>query len=148
MQLKLKRSQRSGGLTGGKIFFCLDVRAEYTPEELANIQKYKLGGEVLYSSEAAKRHSEAAVAHLDEGSRGSVGGLLKGVVSVAMAKFNLNVTIDSLAKGQHIECKDLQELLGAESAIHEACKNVKQYLDVAKTFDGREVVVDFSATAA
>jgi hypothetical protein len=45
--------------------------------------------------------------------------------------------------GQHIECKDLDELLGAEEAIREACKALKVYLTVAESFDGREEVVEF-----
>ncbi len=57
---------------------------------------------------------------------------------------NLNITIASLAKGHHIECKDLGELIAAESALCEACKNVKSFLDVAATFDGREIIVAFA----
>jgi hypothetical protein len=148
MQLKIKRSQRAGGLMGGKLLFCLDVRAEYSPEEQDSIKKYKLGGEVIYNSESAKRHLDAANAHLDAGSQGSVGGLLRGVAAIAMAKMNLHITIDSLAKGHHIECKELDELLGAEQTIHSACKNMKLYLDAAKTFDGREVVLDLSAATS
>jgi hypothetical protein len=60
-----------------------------------------------------------------------------------MMALSLNVTVDGLISGQHIECKDLDELLGAESAIIEACQNAKGYLDVASTFDGREQVLEF-----
>jgi hypothetical protein len=33
MQLKLKRSQRTGGMMGGKVVYMLDARAELTPDE-------------------------------------------------------------------------------------------------------------------
>ena len=65
MQLKIQRSQRMGGLVGGTVVFCLDVRADYAREEAANIAKYKLGREVIYSSRAAQRHFANAGAHLD-----------------------------------------------------------------------------------
>ncbi len=139
MQLLAKRGQRAGGLMGGKVIFQLGIRAEYGPEEKTAINKYNLGGEVIYNSEAAKRHLSAADAHL---SAGTGTGLLRGLGAVVLAGMKLNITIASLAKGHHIECKDLAELIEAEEAIADACKNVKTYLDVAATFDGSEVLLD------
>ena len=54
MQLKIQRSQRTGGIVGNTVFFCLDVRADYSPEEQSNIGKYKLGGQAIYNSRAAQ----------------------------------------------------------------------------------------------
>lgn len=65
----------------------------------------------------------------------------------AMAALRLNVPVRGLERGQHIECKSMEELLAAEDAIMEACENLKKYLDVAATFDGREMLVDFSGGA-
>jgi hypothetical protein len=155
MQLKLKRSQRAGGMLGGKIIFILDARAEPTSEEAALIEKYKLGKTNVYDSEARRKHQEAAYGHFGNaadapvmGASGrSIAGSLwsnaRGLASSAMMALALNVTIDGLIAGQHIECKDLNELLGAEGAITEACKNTKAYLDVASTFDGREELIEF-----
>src|SRR3546814_10949521 len=42
-----------------------------------------------------------------------------------------------------MECKSLDELLGAEDAIMTACQNLKAYLQAASTFDGRETLIDF-----
>ena len=53
------------------------------------------------------------------------------------------MTIASLVSGHHIECKDMDEMLGAEGALREGCQNLKGYLDTAVTFDGREEVVQF-----
>jgi hypothetical protein len=139
MQLKVQRSQRTGGLTGKTVFFALDVRADYSRPEQDNINKYKLGKEVIYNSAASKKHLDKADAHND----GTVTGYAKGFVSLAMAKMNLNITIDGLGSGQHVECKDLSELLEAEETVLLACKNVKQFLDTAATFDGRTVLIDF-----
>ena len=133
MQLLLRRSQRTGGLMGGKTIFALNIRAEYSPDERASINKYGLGGEVIYNSQKATEH-------LDRAQQAT--GVFKALGFVALAKMNLNVTIASLAKGQYIECKDLAELVGCEEAIRTACKNVRSYLDVAATFDGGEEAVE------
>ena len=138
MQLLLKRSQRAGGMFGGKVFFALDIRAEYTPDERSNINKYNLGGEVIYNSEASKRHLARMEAQMDSGGM----GVLKGFGSALLSNMSRNITIASLQKGQHIECKDLSELLASEEAVVEACKGVKAFLAAAATFDGREEVVD------
>ena len=133
MQLKIQRSQRTGGLMGGKAIFVLDIRAEYSPDERASINKYGLGGEIVYSSQKATEHLDRAVQSTSA---------FRTLGSIALAKMSLNITIASLAKGQHVECKDLAELVGCEEAIRTACKNVRSYLDVAATFDGGEEAVE------
>jgi len=134
MKLKLQRSQKSSGMISKSVVFALDARVELTPEEQDNLKKYKLGNQVIYNSEKSKKYLEAGMA---------AGGLLKAAAKLAMHRLSLNITIDGLIRGQHIECKDLDELLGAEEAIMEACRSLKTYLDAAITFDGREVVIDF-----
>jgi len=140
MQLKLQRSQREGGVISKSVIFCIDARVEFTPAEQASITRYKLQKQVIYNSEASKKHLDSA-AGFQSGS--SLGGNLRSLASVAMAAMNLNISIESLQRGQHVECKSLDELLGAEQAIMDACQNLRAYLDTAATFDGREVLVDF-----
>jgi len=144
MQILVKRSQRTTGFTGKTVLFCSDIRAEYTPEERANINQYGLGGEVIYNSRAASDHLERSGRQMD----GTAMGLLKGLGSLALAKMNLNVTIASLKQGQHIECKDLGELIECENTIVTACKELKNFLEIASTFDGREIVVDLDEQVA
>lgn len=150
MQLKIQRSQRLGGLTGRTVFFCLDVRAAYDPVEAANISRYKIGSEIIYSSQASRRHLEKASASLDAAGNRSDGlaaqykGLASGLYSLAMAKVNLNISIASLGKGHHIECKDLAELAEAEEAVMQACRNIRDYLKLAASFNGSTILVDFS----
>ncbi len=147
MQLKLQRSQRTGGLTASTIFFCLDLRADYTQEERSNINRYKLGGQTIYNSRAAKKHMDNAGAHLDRSQKGTaanrMAGLVRGAAAMALAKMQLNITIASLGRGHHIECRDLEELLESEDTIRTACKNLTRYLEIADTFDGSEVVVEY-----
>lgn len=140
MKLLLGRSQRSAGLMGGKVMFTLDARVDLTDEETALVRKYGLAKQVLYNSEKSKQHLGNAAQALASGGGSS---FLKAGIGIAMAALSLNITIESLAKGHHIECKDLDELLATEQAIMDACRSIKVYLDTAVTFDGREVVVDF-----
>lgn len=144
MQLKLRRTQRTGGIVTDKVFFQLDARVELTGQEQADIKKYKLGKTVIYNSEASKKHIEAGVS---AGMSGNAAGMAKAAFRFAMARLNLNISIDDLCYGKHIECKDLDELLGAEEAIMTACENLRMYLDTAATFDGREMLVDFKTGA-
>lgn len=133
MRLRLTRSQRLSGVMGKKVLFVLKARAIYSQEEQHSIKKYKLDNQVIYNSEAARRHAANATS----------GGLIKGLTSAALAHMSLSITIDSLASGHEIECKDLDELLDAEDAIRTACQNLKKYLEVAECFDGREEVVEY-----
>ena len=140
MQLSIRRSQRDGGVFGSKVIFALDARIHPTAEEQALIKRYKLGKEIVYASEEARRHDAAKQ---NAAARGGLGGLAKAAMSAGMTALSLRCTIDSLAAGQHIECQNLPELLAAEEAIIEACTNAKSFLDAATAFDGTELVMDF-----
>jgi hypothetical protein len=141
-------------MMGGKIIFTLDARANLSAEEYGLVKRYALGKLVVYDSEARKKHHEAAYGHFSDaaatpaqydlasGGR-SLWRSARGLASAAIMALSLRVTVESLLSGQHIECKDMDELLGAESAIVDACKNLKAYLETALTFDGREEVFEF-----
>lgn len=145
MQLKVKRSQKTSGIMGNPVFM-LDARAILNGDEQNLVRKYSLGKLVVYDSQARKKHDEAATDHFDTAAyaRGTsiITQGLRGAARAAAAALSLRVTVDSLASGQHVECKDLNELLGAESAMVDACNTVKGYLAAATTFDGREEVVE------
>ena len=140
MQLSIRRSQRDSGVFGNKVTFALDAQIRPTAEERALIKRYKLGKEIVYASEEARRHDAAKQ---NAAARGGLGGLAQAVVSAGMAAASLQCTIDSLTAGQHIECPSLPELLSAEDAIVQACTNAKSFLDAATAFDGTELVMDF-----
>ncbi len=139
MKLYLRRSQREGGLLGGKVVFGLSARIDPSAEESMLIKRYKLGKLICYSSETHQKHAQNAQESLTSG---TISGLAKGLARVGMAALSLRCTIDSLVNGQSIECQDLIELLGAEEAIVQACNNAKAFLATAETFDGREVVIE------
>lgn len=140
MQLKIKRSQREAGVLSKNVVFCLDARVAFTADEQASLHRYKLWNQCIYNSEASKRLLERSAAQQD----GSFAGGLKSLANAALAGLSLNITIASLASGQRVECRSMDELLGAEEAIMAACQNLRGYIDTAASFDGREVLFDFS----
>ena len=145
MQLKMRRSQRASGMLSKSVMFMLDARLDLTAEEAANVKKYKLGEQMVYNSAASRKHLEnAATAAIQE----SAGSFVRMLASGALARLSLNITIDGLTKGQHIECKDLEELIAAENALKQAAQATHTYLEIAKTFDGREVIYDLDAEQA
>ena len=124
MKLLLRRDQRSSIL--GKAVFTLEVRADISSDEQAYIRKYKLGETQLYSSHEV----------IDKGR-----GLLGVASRLAYKAMTISVSVNDLAGGKKIECKDIIEMLAVEEQITEAAKTFKQVLDAAAQFGG-EVVVD------
>src|ERR1700688_2181937 len=93
MKLLLRRNQRSGML--GKVVFQLEVRADLSPEERNHIAKYKLGDTVLYERNTLT----------DRGS-----GLLGLASRAAFRAMNISVSVNDLAGGKKVECKDIVEM--------------------------------------
>jgi hypothetical protein len=161
MQLKIKRSQREGGMLAKVAIFCIDARVQFSPQEKQSITRYGLQNQIIYDSEAAKQmmarsenirgrgieYSGEIVSMLGSAASNAFSGA-KSLAFAALAKMKLSITIGSLEQGQHVECKSLDELLGAEEAIMQACENLKRYLDTAATFDGREVLFDYATGSA
>jgi hypothetical protein len=129
MKLLLRRDQRSGML--GKVVFSLQVRAQLAPEEIAAINKYKLGETELYASNPI----------IDRGS-----GLLGLASRLAHKAMTITVSVRDLSGGKTIECKDVVEMLAVEDQIKEAARTFAAVLAAAATFGGEEVV-DLSAAA-
>ena len=147
LYVKVRRSQKAGML-GGKPTFMLDARVELSAEDQGLVSKYGLGDQVVYDSKARRARNEEATGHYQDAyasSYSSVGRMswqaLKAVSASAMAALTLRVTVNSLIRGQHIACKELDELLAAEAAIIEACNSLKAYLETAISFDGREELI-------
>lgn len=142
MQLKMRRSQRASGILSKSVMFMLDARLDLTAEEAANVKKYKLGGQVIYNSAASRKHLEAAATAVVQETAGS---FVRVLASNALARLALNITIDGLTKGQHVECKDLDELIAAQDAITQAAHATHTYLEIARTFDGKEDIFEIGA---
>jgi len=125
MKLLLRRDQRTGGLISKSVTFTLDVRAELTPDEIANITKYKLGDTMLYERNPL----------IDKGS-----GLL-GLASRAVHKaLNLSISVNDLVNGKRVECKDIVEMIAVEDQLKEAAEMFKSVLTTAAGFGGEQVL--------
>ncbi|WP_316158325.1 MULTISPECIES: DUF4189 domain-containing protein [unclassified Bradyrhizobium] len=152
--LKLKRSQKTGAMGG--LIYMLDARIDASQETLSLIAKHNLGGRLIYESEARQKHVAAAQGHLAatrggpsllapaseqaKGAAGTIWKLGRAAVSAVRASLALRITVNSLLSGVHVECKSMEELLEAESAIREAKENLEGFLETAQTFDGREEI--------
>ena len=123
MKLLLRREQRSA-IIGSKPVFVLNVRADVSAAEQADIAKYKLGETELYGSHEIKGGS----------------GLLGMASRLAYKAMTINVTVKDLTGGKKIECKDIVEMLAVEEQIREAAKTFGQVLAAAAQFGGEEVV--------
>lgn len=124
MKLLLRREQRSA-IIGSKPVFVLNVRADISAAEQANIAKYKLGDTELYASHTL----------VDRGS-----GLLGVATRFAHKAMTINVSVKDLTGGKKIECKDIIEMLAVEEQLKEAAKTFAQVLAAAAQFGGEEVV--------
>lgn len=125
MKLLLRRDQKTSGLMSKSVTFTLDVRAELTPDEVANITKYKLGDAMLYERNPL----------IDKGS-----GLL-GLASRAVHKaLNLSISVNDLVNGKRVECKDIIEMIAVEDQIKEAAEMFKNVLTTAAGFGGEQVL--------
>ena len=125
MKLLLRRDQYESGMVRKTVSFSLSVRAEVSDEERNNIAKYKLGDAILYTrGELAEKGS----------------GLLGLASRVAFKMMNISVSVNDLAQGKRVDCKDIMEMLAVEEQIKEAAANFKAVLDAAAHFGGDEVI--------
>lgn len=125
MKLLLRRQQESHGLISTTVTFRLHIRAGLTPEESEAVKRYKLGKTMLY-----EKYKLA-----DPGS-----GLMGLASRLALKAMNLTISVDDLEKGKQIECKDIVEMLAAESQVMEAVEMFKKILDACRNFDGEQVI--------
>lgn len=125
MKLLLRREQQTSGLIRSTVTFSITVRAELSPEERRNIEKYKLGDSVLYT------RGELT----DRGS-----GLLGLASRAAFHLMNISVSVNDLVQGKRIECKDILEMLGVQEQLKEAAATFKSVLEAAAHFGGDEVL--------
>ena len=131
MKLLLRRDQKKAMLGMGSVVFQLDARAELTAQEREWITRYKMGKTVLYT-----KHEM-----LDKGS-----GLLGMASRLAFKAMNIEVTVDDLVNGKHIEVKDIVEMLAVENQLKEAAETFHDILQAAGHFGG-EQAYDFSKAA-
>jgi enamine deaminase RidA (YjgF/YER057c/UK114 family) len=136
MKLKLVRSQKTTMFKGTPVFQ-VQAMALVSDEERHLIMRYRLGGDLVYASEQWKQNVATVQATASGGA-----SFLSGLRALAASALNLKITVNGLIDGTTVECKSLDEMLGAEEAIVSACQHLKSFLETAVTFDGREVLLE------
>lgn len=120
MKLALVSSQ-SKGLMGG-VSFEVKGRVELTPEEQELVRHYKLEGSVVLRKKTR-----------------NIWGQLTDV--------EVSVFVRNLLSGDSFKCKSLDEVISYRESLISACRNLKAYLNVARTFDNEEII-DIDALVA
>jgi hypothetical protein len=158
VHLLVRRSQRDDGWIASSITFVLYAQLDLDAEEEHLFDKYKLHDRVVYNSEAFLQHLQAADEHRAEIERAhevmqdtehkdhdwltNASTMFYNSFAALgynmLGKLDLQLTLQGLIDGIHIESQDLEEILGIEKYIHQSTVFLAEYLNVALTFDGRE----------
>ncbi|HEX3624876.1 MAG TPA: hypothetical protein VH280_05545, partial [Verrucomicrobiae bacterium] len=113
MKLTIRRNQMDvKGLFGGHkgVRFSLYGKCDILEGERALIDKYKVGDYVLADYE----------------------------VPLTTEKLTMTVTVNGILNGQTVETGNINTLLDLEKSMKQGCQNLKNLLDVMKTFGGEE----------
>jgi hypothetical protein len=151
--LKIKKTTKQG-LTG--IIYMIDARIDASPAIRSVIATHRLGGRLVYESDKRQQYLQMAqvranqsrsrvplLASAEEQFKGTASTFFRlgqAVYNRARAALALKITVDKLLLGVHVECKNVDELGEAESAIIAAKHNLEGYLEELATFDGREQI--------
>jgi len=118
MKLIIKRDQADvKGVFGGNkgVCFSLYAKADITGDELELIERYKVKDDVLVSHELPIRGVDSDIQYF-------------------------NLTVIQLVTGRTVETGSIYALLELEEKIKIGCQNLKELMEVMKTFGGEEVI--------
>jgi hypothetical protein len=162
IQCLFKRTQRVNWY--GRIIFGIATDLAMTHQQLIDIRKYWLGRVVAFDSLRRQRQNELARMHMQLAATaksdahdkkafwsrrwGTVRTFLRRLFWIFAAAFRLlfsfffiRVNLARLVRGTVIESRDLTLVLQAKEAIEQSAMYLKEYLETANTFDGRDEVV-------
>jgi hypothetical protein len=161
IQCIFKRTQRLNWY--GRIIFGVVANLSMTQDQLGDVRKYWLGRVVAFDSLRRRRQNQLALLHLQQvsklqtKSKGetvwrivlaclrwiilAVFHLLRALFSFLFGFLFIRVTIAKLVRGTIIESKDLVLVMESKDAIEQSAEYLKEYLETANTFDGRDEVV-------
>jgi hypothetical protein len=162
IQCLFKRTQRINWY--GRVIFGLVANFSTTHSQLTDVRKYWLGRVVAFDSLRRQRQNELVGMHLQLAAKAKsdphdkkkfwsrrwatlrsfvrkLFWVIIAFVNFILSFFFIRVTIAKLVRGTIVESKDLTLILQAKEAIEESAIYLKEYLDTANTFDGRDEVV-------
>jgi len=112
MKLFITKSQPKGLM--GRVKFEFKARVELTPEESELVGQYRTNKELLLKKEIK--------------------------IPLTGRSLMVNITIESLMRGEAFKCNNIAEILEYEEMVKEGCKIFKNYIEVMKSFGGEEVI--------
>jgi hypothetical protein len=124
MRTLIIRRQRLA-LFGGAVILCLDLRAEFSPAELAHIRRHRLQRMLLYERKTL----------LDPG-RGLIGMGFRLWHQLS----NLTIRVSDLFEGCRIESRDFVEMAAIEAELRRAFGMFGEILQAADGFVGEQVL--------
>lgn len=113
MKLILTKDQSKGMM--GKVSFEVKAEIELSDEEANLIKHYKLENEILFQKKIVTIWGQPTDDFID-------------------------VRVKDLLSGEVYKCKSLNEVISYSDSLKSACVNLKSYLEIAKSFGGKEVV--------
>jgi len=153
MHLLLRQSQRDDGWIWTSMIFLLDARLDLTAEEQYLFERYRLNDRVVYNSDAFMQHLHAADEHreaaaattdvpLDAPLQDHIASAASDLSATAynsglalahnvLGNLSLQITLQSLVEGIHIESEDLEEILTVAQLIRSGTEFLAAYLNIA-----------------
>ena len=128
MKLILRRSQEDKGVFSKTVQFKLEARVQLTEAEAANVKRYKMGREILYSKDRMG---------YNDAENYSAGGMARNLAAIAVA---ITITVEDLVRGKTMSCKDILEMSAIVEQLKSASESFKIMLDAASQFEGEQVV--------
>jgi hypothetical protein len=135
--LRIRRSHRFT-LILRRPKFILYFKADVSSEDMALIDKYKLGRSHLYTSEEFLKKTEEMNMKVDsslEAIKKTLAYLTKWLAWI-WRFFTLKITIRTLVRGKRVEKGSLGDLMALEQQVISSSNSMKDYLVVARTFNG------------
>ena len=161
IQCLFKRTQRVNWY--GRVVFGIVANLAMTHQQLIDVRKYWLGRVIAFDSLRRQRQNELAKMHVQLAANVSADAkdkkpfsqflaalklvflfvfyLIRALFSFLFGFLFIRVTIAKLVRGTVIESKDLTLVLQAKEAVEQSATYLKEYLETANTFDGRDEVI-------
>jgi hypothetical protein len=158
VEVLFKRSQRVNWY--GRVVFGITARLGLTEKQLALVRRYWLGRVIVFDSLRRQRQNQLARIHLQLAAQVKVEPpakkplsqlwatikyflfvlfyLFRALFSFLFGFLFIRVTIAKLARGKLIESTNLTLILQAQQAVEQSSQYLKEYLETAESFDGRE----------
>jgi hypothetical protein len=160
IQVLFKRTQRVNWY--GRAVFGIEVNLFMTLDQLISVRKYWLGRVIAFDSLRRQRKNQLAQMHFQQAGQLVIPKfkklpwiiaafltiivpvfvaayyLLRALISLFLGFLFIRVNISRLVRGTKIESTNLTTLMQAKEAIEENAVYLKEYLELANTFDGRD----------